>query len=75
VLRAQIALHGTDKYVFSILCRLKPRLLFALFKFLITAIYFPFGSWTIIAAQFKDKTARQCRRRCAPLSSNRGNIG
>ncbi|CAN6226197.1 unnamed protein product [Urochloa humidicola] len=32
VLRAQIALHGTD-------------------------------NWTIIAAQFKDKTARQCRRR------------
>ncbi|XP_066400437.1 uncharacterized protein [Miscanthus floridulus] len=63
VLRAQIALHGTDKYVFSILCRLKPRLLVALFKLLITAIYFPFGSWTIIAAQFKDKTARQCRRR------------
>ncbi|XP_062186401.1 transcription factor MYB124-like [Phragmites australis] len=32
VLRAQIAIHGTD-------------------------------NWTIIAAQFKDKTARQCRRR------------
>lgn len=32
MLRAQIALHGTD-------------------------------NWTIIAAQFKDKTARQCRRR------------
>jgi hypothetical protein len=31
VLRAQIALHGTDKYVFSILSRLKSPILVALF--------------------------------------------
>ena len=37
----------------------------------ITEIFFYLGSWTIIAAQFKDKTARQCRRRCIPFSSDR----
>uniref|UniRef100_A0A0D9X1Q2 Uncharacterized protein n=1 Tax=Leersia perrieri TaxID=77586 RepID=A0A0D9X1Q2_9ORYZ len=60
VLRAQIALHGTDKYEFSLL-----PVSIDCFLDLITVVYtnFPFGSWTIIAAQFKDKTARQCRRR------------
>lgn len=67
MLRSQIGIHGTDKYV-------HPMLILFICYGLVTAltdfasapfVLLPFllYSWTIIAAQFKDKTARQCRRR------------